>query len=790
MNKRAIKVLEFNKILDMLKGKAMSTLGKTEIENIVINKDIEIVKRRLKETQEIVDIMNGYGHIPFGAFYDLSRELSIAKIGSYLSIKQILRVNDTMRTARKMKAYIVKIEKSNIKFPIVNSMVNNIQSYKYLEDNISNAIVNEEEIADHASPELFKIRNSIRKTNEQIRSKLDHIVTNPNTQKYLQDNLITVRNDRFVVPVKSNYKNMIKGIVHDRSASGITLYIEPNAVVELNNKLKGYKMDEEAEIERILYELTEMIAEISDGLEANQLILKKMDMIIAKSNLSIEMNAIMPEVNNEKNLRIVNGRHPLISKNDVVPLNIWLGKDFTSLVITGPNTGGKTVTLKTVGLLTIMTMAGLHIPADYGTEISIFDEVFADIGDEQSIEQSLSTFSSHMTNIVSILKNVTSDSLVLFDELGAGTDPTEGAAIATSILRKLFEKRVITVATTHYNELKEYALIEDGIENACVEFDVETLSPTYKVLVGVPGKSNAFDISRKLGLSEDVINEAQAHIKRENVRFEEVISHIENDRKISEREREEAISLRIEIEKLKKKIDLEKETIDNRKRKMIRDAKEEARKILKDAKTESKEIINELREIEKNAKIEVDNKRIEQLKSEINEKIGAQSEVIFNSDIKHKAPDKLNVGDLVKIVSLNQEGSVLEINGNNITVQTGSMKININKSNLKAIKSLKKNKNKKTVIEPKRKLTKTVKSINSEIDIRGMNVDEASLVLDTYLDEIYLSSINEARIIHGKGTGALRMGVREFLRSHYHVSKIRDGAYNEGGTGVTVVTLK
>jgi DNA mismatch repair protein MutS2 len=390
-----------------------------------------------------------------------------------------------------------------------------------------------------------------------------------------------------------------------------------------------------------------------------------------------------------------------------------------------------------------------------------------------------------MTNIVEILKNVTSNSLVLFDELGAGTDPTEGAALATSILRKLFEKNIITVATTHYNELKEYALIENGIENACVEFDVATLSPTYKVLVGVPGKSNAFDISRKLGLMEDVINEAQKHIKRENVQFEEIISHIESDRKVSEKERDEAINLRIEIEKMKRKLDIEKEEIDSKSKKIIRDAKEKARKILKDVKEESKDIINELRELEKSVKI--DNKRIEELKSDINNKINEQSEIVFDNNKKHIVPSDLKIGDLVKIVSLNKDGNVLEINGNSITVQAGNMKVNIDKSNLKSIKNIKKEKVK---IEYKKEPSKVVKNIKSKMDIRGMNVDEATLVLDNYLDDVYMSSLNEIRIIHGKGTGALRKGVREFLETHYHVKKIREGEYNEGGSGVTVVTLK
>jgi len=785
MNDRALKVLEFNKIIEILKSKASSSLGKEAINDIRVYKDIDTVKRKLQETQEVVDIITRFGMIPFGAVHDLTNEMKVAKVGSYLNIRQILYIADTLRTARKLKAYIHRFDESDAQFPIMTDYANSIYSFKYLEDKINKCIVNEEEIADHASSELADIRSNIRKTNDQIRSKLDSIISNPNTQKYLQDALVTVRNDRFVVPVKSSYKNHIKGIVHDKSSSGVTLYIEPNSVVNLNNKLKSYRMDEEAEIERILYELTADIDEISDKIMSNQIYLKKIDAIIAKANLSIEMQGIVPRLNKKRYIRVVNGRHPLISKDEVVPLNIWLGKEHHSLVITGPNTGGKTVTLKTIGLLTLMTMAGLHIPADYGTEISIFDEVFADIGDEQSIEQSLSTFSSHMTNIVSILKNVTQNSLVLFDELGAGTDPTEGAALATSILKQLHRKKILTVATTHYNELKEYALVEDGIENACVEFDIETLSPTYKVLVGVPGKSNAFDISRKLGLSEEVIDEAQMHIKKENVQFEEIISHIEKDRKVSEKERNEAVNLRIEIEEMKKKLEKEKEKFEKRKKNIVRDAKAEAKSILKDAKRESKEIINELRDFKD--KSSIDNKRVEELKSKIDSSIKDQNEILFDESSDHLVPNQLKEGDPVEIVTLGQEGKVLEINGDSITVQAGIMKFNVDKSNLKRIKSVKEKD--EPIKTPSKRISRSVKDISKELDIRGKNVDEATLIIDNYLDDVYMSSLDEVIIIHGKGTGALREGVRNYLENHYHVKKIRGGEYNEGGSGVTVVTL-
>ena len=788
MDKKAINALEFNKIKEMLKNEVTSSLGKEKIKNINFYKKKDKINHKLSEIEEFRKIFDLYGNIPFGPFYDMETYMKKANIGSYLSIKEILQVKDSLRTSRNFRNYIFDIDNIENDYKITYNLANSLNSLKYLEKKIDKIIVSEDEIADHASSKLNNIRKEIRKGNSAIRSKLDSIINNKSTQKYLQDNVITIRNNRFVVPVKSSYKNKIKGIVHDRSSSGVTLYIEPNSVIKQNNKIKELKIDEKKEIERILYELTADIGKVSNELLRNQDILINIDFILAKTNLSIKMDGVKPLINTDRYINIKNGRHPLIPKDEVVPSNIWLGKDFTSLVITGPNTGGKTVTLKTVGLLTLMTMAGLHIPADLGTEISIFDNVFADIGDEQSIEQSLSTFSSHMTNIVHILKEVTKDSLVLFDELGAGTDPTEGAALATAILKRLYKKDIRTVATTHYNELKEYALLTEGIENASVEFDIETLSPTYKISVGIPGRSNAFDISRKLGLSEKVIDEAQKHIKQENVQFEQILSHIQEDKKDIEKQRDEAIDLRVEIEKMKKSLKKEKKEFKEKKKKIMKDAKREAKYIVKQAQKESKRIIKRLREIQSES--DIDNKEIENLKENLNEKSKEYNENIFSKTEDYKKAKDLKSGDKVKIMSLGQEGEVLEVNDDKIRVQAGPLKVSVDNDDLKRIdKITEKNTNENDSYDNK-KYNKSTKRVKKEIDIRGKNIEQATYILDEYLDNVYLSSLNEVTIIHGKGTGALRTGVRKYLDNHYHIKKYREGSYDEGGTGVTVVTLK
>lgn len=787
MNERTIRVLEYEKIKNSLKKHATSQLGKELVEDLAPIKDYSETKDRLMETSEAVSLMIQKGSVPIGPIYDVARYMKIAEIGSYLYPGQLLEVGDTLRTARILKNFIKEEEDG---FSPLQSLVSNISTYKNIEKRIEEAIISEDELSDNASPTLRSIRRQIENKNVAVRNKLNSMINSSRMQKLLQDAIITIRQDRFVVPVKAENKKDVPGLVHDQSASGATLFIEPMAIVEMNNELKELKLKEKAEIERILREISSQVGEVSENIKINQEVLAKVDFIFAKAKLSLSMKGIEPELNNNGYIRIKNGRHPLINANEVVPTNIWLGDKFNTLVITGPNTGGKTVTLKTLGLMVLMTQSGLHIPADYGTEISIFNTIYADIGDEQSIEQSLSTFSSHMTNIVEILNNVSEKDLVILDELGSGTDPTEGAALAMAILTYLHEKGIKTVATTHYSELKQFALAKEGVENASVEFDVETLSPTYRLLIGIPGKSNALEISRRLGLGEDIINKSKEFITNEDIEFEEIISTIENNRKTAEQERDEAIKLRLQVQKLKEDYEKKYEKLQNQKNREIREAKEEARKILKESKKEADEIIKELQTISKDVSKDR-NKRIEELRKKMKGSIEDLHEPVnFGEDsFVSEPPKSLNVGDTVKVLNINQQGDVLTKPNQNgeLTVQVGIMKINVNISNVRLIKEGKtstENTNIGNIMK-----TKT-QNIKNEIDLRGQRLEEASIDLDKYLDDAYLAKLEQVTIIHGKGTGALRKGIKNFLRGHAHVKSFREGIYGEGGSGVTIVDLK
>ena len=593
------------------------------------------------------------------------------------------------------------------------------------------------------------------------------------------------------MPVKQEYRANVPGLVHDQSSSGATLFIEPMAIVELNNQLKELRLKEKAEIERILMEISAEIAQYGTEIKANQSILKELDFIIAKGKLALDMKGIEPEINRDKRIRIKNGRHPLINSKDVVPTNIWLGEDFNILVITGPNTGGKTVTLKTVGLLTLMAQSGLHVPADYGTKLSIFDEVFADIGDEQSIEQSLSTFSSHMTNIVNILGNVTGNSLVLFDELGAGTDPTEGAALAMSILDHLKKLGTTVIGTTHYSELKHYALVNERVENASVEFDVETLRPTYRLLIGVPGKSNAFEISSKLGLPDFIIDSARQLLTKETVEFEELLQKIERNKVESEREKSQSERLRQEAEKLYDNYLDKKQKMDEQRDKIVREARREASQLLKEAKKEAEEIITELRQLKLEQEEKEINKKIEASKLRLKAKAESLEEIIEDSLFSKKTskpPQNLKTGEAVKVLSLNQIGYVVEPpnKNNEVLVQIGIMKMNIPLDNLQRADE--------EITTHKTGVGRIVKNkadkVKSEIDVRGKNLEESMLEIDKYLDDAYIAGLQEVTLIHGVGTGVLKAGIKQMLKKHKHVKDYREGAYGEGGQGVTIVQLK
>lgn len=789
MNEKALRVLEYNKVIEMLEAKATSELGKSLCRSLKPSSRIEEVTAWQKQTAEAVGMMLQIGTPPIGPIYDLSSAVKLATIGGCMTPKQLLEVADSLRSSRVIKKYISGNSAGREVYPVLFGLADQIHNNIELEKHIELCIVSENHISDNASSELRRLRRGIDSKNTAIRNKLESMITSPAYQKYLQDSIITIRQDRFVLPVKSEHKNQVKGLVHDQSAKGSTFYIEPLAVVELNNELRELMIEEQKEIERILRMLSGEVADFADYINSNIEAMTQVDFLFAKGKFALETKAVEPEINHNKRFRIKNGRHPMIPKDVVVPSNIWLGDHFTTLLITGPNTGGKTVTLKTVGLLTLMAQAGLHVPADYGTELAVFDEVFADIGDEQSIEQSLSTFSSHMTNIVRILKDVTPNSLVLFDELGAGTDPTEGAALAMSILDQLSERKIRTLATTHYSELKEYAIVTDGIENACVEFDVETLSPTYKLLIGIPGKSNAFEISQKLGLDKKIIEYAKEYIHKDDIRFEDILANIEKSQRQIEEERDAAIRMRLEVEKLKSTLKEKEDKWLKQKDEMARKAKEEARELLKEAKEEADEIIKSLRSIKASADA-ASNKDVEEMRKRLLDGIDRTSESVIKTEaINEFAPERLLIGDSVRVLSINQEGTVVTLPNDKgeLTVQVGLMKMNVN---LKQLALVSKKKKDEKVFNKVREFSAKSAFISPEIDVRGNNTEEAIAIIDKYLDDAAISSLSQVRIIHGKGTGALRRGLHEHFKGHPHVKKFEDAAYNEGGSGATVIVLK
>ncbi len=778
MNKRVLRVLEYDKIKDKLKKYAVSELSKSFIEHVKPLNDYDKIENLLKETSEITSLLYS-NNLHIGPFTDMSVYLKRAKIGNFLYPDELLKVSTTFRTTRNIKIAIKKANTPEVKYPIFNDMVETLVSFKDIEDRIEYTVISDTELSDNASRELASIRNSINRKNDAIRNKLDSIIRSKSD--FLQEAIVTIREGRFVIPVKSDHKSSLKGIVHDRSSSGNTIFIEPMAVVELNNDLRELKIKEQKEIERILLEITNEIYSFHDSIMSNQSILKHLDFSIAKGKLSIEMKGSEPRLLKDKSFKLRNARHPFLDPKTVVPSTIYLGKDFTTLLITGPNTGGKTVTLKTVGLLLLMAQTGLHIPADYGTELSVFDEIYADIGDEQSIEQSLSTFSSHMTNIVYILENIKENDLVLFDELGAGTDPTEGAALAMAILDQLHTRSIRTIATTHYSELKHFAFNNKGIENACVEFDIDTLSPTYKLLIGIPGKSNAFEISRKLGLHNSIISSARNLVDNNNIEFENVLESIEHSKKTADKERDEAIKLRMEVEELQEKLSRKSDSIDKRREKLIAEAKKEANKILKEAKKESDEIIKELRDIKKS---NIDNKKIEEYRKRLKNKLDKTNSTI--SDIESdEIPTNLQLGETVYVVNLKQKGEVVSLpdNNGNLTVRVGILKTKVNINKLRRAEA-----DKKVVV--KTSYRRSTKAIKSSIDLRGMNYEEAIYHLDRYIDDIALSSLDTVTIIHGVGTGALKSKLKHYFKKHPMIKKFREGEFGEGGAGVTIVTVK
>lgn len=789
MNEKAYKVLEYNKILDLLGMEAASTITKKVIGELRPALDVFQIKEMLAETTEAVSVIMRKGALPLGSFYDIKDSIYLADKGSTLTMKQLLAILYNLQVTRNAAVFL----KSDLpELPIIKGLAEVLSIQKRLEEAIDRCILSEDEMADAASPELKSIRRNISRQNEAIRSKMNQILNSSDNKTILQDALVTMRQGRYVVPVKQEHKTKFPGIVHDQSSTGATLFIEPQAIVNLNNELREMELAEKIEIERILAELSADVAAVRDELLNNQDILLQLDFIFAKGKFSTKLKGTEPEINAQGYLRIKDGRHPLIDKNKVVPISFAIGKGYQTLVITGPNTGGKTVTLKTVGLFVLMTQSGLHIPAGSGTEMPVFQKVFADIGDEQSIEQSLSTFSSHMSNIVNIVENSGKETLVLLDELGAGTDPTEGAALAISILEHLYDKGVKTIATTHYTELKKYAISTKGVENASMEFDVETLSPTYRLSIGIPGRSNAFEISQKLGLKPVIIKHAKGMLERGDIEFEDVITTIEKDKKVAEEERDEAILLNLEMKKQKEQFDKERVKLNEQKEKIISKAKEEARDMIREAKEFADEVQKELRELEKYQNSGDRNRKYEEVRKKIRETSDQYKDKLVTAENPNPVrADELKLGDRVKVLSLDQKGNVLTLpdDKDELQIQVGLMKINVNLSNITKIQDGNGKKDNKTSKHSTLYRSK-MESIMPSINVRGSLLDDAVMDVDKYLDDAYIAGLKEVTIIHGRGEGILREGLHQILKSHKHVSKFRKGAYNEGGDGVTVVQLK
>lgn len=789
MNEKAFRVLEYNKIIELLGEQASSRMTKERIGKLKPYVTLREIKNAITETTEAVSVIMNKGALPLGGFYDVSDWIYLAKKGGTLTMKQLLEVLYNLHAARNAAAFL----KSDLpELPIIRELSGLISVQKRLEDDIDRCILSEDEMADSASAELKRVRRAMLRQNDAIRVKLGSFLNSSENRTLLQDTIVTMRQGRYVIPVKLENKSRFPGIVHDQSATGATLFIEPQAVVDMNNELRELELLEKKEIQRILAELSDGVGQVADELLSNQKILVQLDFIFAKGKLSAAQKASEPLMNDRGYLNIREGRHPLIDRKKVVPINISLGKDYDTLVVTGPNTGGKTVTLKTVGLFALMAQTGLHIPASGGTEMPVFHRVFADIGDEQSIEQSLSTFSSHMNNIVSIVSDTEDGTLVLLDELGAGTDPTEGAALAISVLDHLYGKGAKTIATTHYTELKKYAVSTVGVQNASMEFNVETLSPTYRLSIGVPGKSNAFEISGKLGLCDSIIQSAKALLERGDIEFENVVTKIEKDKREAEDERDEAIALNLEMKRMKEDLVKREQRLAEQREKILTRAREEARDMVAEAKELSDQVRRELRELEKLPDISERNRRQESARKRIREagdRYRDRVEVPENACPVGRG--ELKLGERVKIISLNQKGNVLTLpdDKGDLQVQAGLLKVT---ANIRNISKIQENASRKDAKKSRygAMYTNKVQSISMNINVVGKNLDEAEFLVDKYLDDGFIAGLSEVTVIHGRGAGILKDGLARMFRSHKHVDSFRKGAYNEGGDGVTIVKLK
>lgn len=790
MNEKALHTLEYDKIIQKLVGYAVSPMAKERAADLRPSDAISDIAIWQQETTEATVMALKKGSPSFGGFREIRPQLKRASMAGVLSVAELMAIGEFAYVCRKVKNYARKENKDEV-YPRLDEYFDLIIPLDKLENEISRCILSETEIADDASAGLRSVRKEIKISNDRVKDHLNGIINSSAYRNMLQDFVVTIRNDRYCVPVKAEYRSSFPGMIHDQSNTGSTLFMEPLSVIQLNNKIKELQAKEKEEIEKILLMLSDLVTANAISIEGNLELLTQLDFIFAKAALSMAMDATQPKFNTKGYIDIHKGRHPLLDPKTVVPTDIYLGKDFTTLLITGPNTGGKTVALKTLGLFTLMGQAGLHIPAFDNSELAVFDNVFADIGDEQSIEQSLSTFSAHMTNIVRIMDQVTDNSLVLFDELGAGTDPTEGAALAIAIIKALLEREIRTAVTTHYSELKVFALSTDHVENACCEFSVETLRPTYKLLIGIPGKSNAFAISKRLGLQDYILDSAKEFISQDEAKFEDVITDLEISKKSVKIEQERAEEYRREAEALKKEVERQKEKTKQQKEKILEKAREEAKQIYVKAKEEADSIIKEMNKQAKEANNK--NKALEQ-RQKLNEKLSTmQADFLKSKRVKpnHKAPENLKVGDRVYVISFDQNGEVLAAPDKNkeVMVQMGIMKMKVPVAEL-MLDDTPQPKEKQQKKQPARAKLSKSQFISAEIDCRGQLVDEAIANIDKYIDDAYLSGLKQVVIIHGKGTGALRAGVQNYLKMNSHVKSYRPGTFGEGEAGVTVVELK
>ncbi len=835
MNQKALKTLEYTKIITQLESHAASPLGKSLCRELSPSSDLEEIRTRQAQTTDAVNRVRLKGSVSFSGLREIGGSLKRLEIGSSLSIPELLSISSVLTVASRAKAYGRRDTESppvfTPRFPgqkppkqaevaeyvpdSLDPLFQSIEPLTPLNNEIKRCILSEDEIADEASPGLSRVRRSIKAAADRIHTQLNSILNSHRT--YLQDAVITMRDGRYCLPVKAEYKNQVSGMVHDQSATGSTLFIEPMAIVKLNNEIRELEIQEQKEIEAVLASLSNEAAPHIEELRLNMELLAQLDFIFAKAALSHQYRCSAPVFNDKGRIHIKDGRHPLLDPQKVVPINIWLGKDFDLLIVTGPNTGGKTVSLKTVGLFTLMGQAGLHIPAWEGSELAVFDEVFADIGDEQSIEQSLSTFSAHMTNIVSILQQADSRSLCLFDELGAGTDPTEGAALAIAVLSFLHNMKCRTMATTHYSELKVFALTTPGVENACCEFSVETLQPTYRLLIGIPGKSNAFAISKKLGLPDFIIEDAKSHLEAKDESFEDLLASLETSRVTIEKEQEEIRSYKEEIAQLKSRLTQKEERLDERKDKLIRNASEEAQRILREAKETADQTIREINRLASESGV---GKELEAQRAKLREQLKKTDDKLA---VKAKGPSqpispkKLKIGDGVKVLSMNLKGTVSTLPDakGDLFVQMGILRSRVNIRDLELIReddisatlgdgssrtyggTAAGSKAKKTFSQAKGngsgsgqiRMSKSF-SVGTEVNLIGMTTDEAVPAMEKYLDDAYLAHMPSVRVVHGRGTGALKNACHKRLRQLKYVKDFRLGEFGEGGTGVTIVTFK